>query len=134
MTSREQLAAMLAESKPLKRLCREAKTPAATLCLDELVGGALSCYAAATIERLGGVHLFVADDRDAAACLLNDFYRLLDEPRILFFPSSYKRSVAYGAEDPQGVVQRTAALSALRNFRAKGRDYLVVCTLSLIHI
>ncbi len=128
MTSREQLAAMLAESKPLKRLCREAKTPAATLCLDELVGGALSCYAAATIERLGGVHLFVADDRDAAACLLNDFYRLLDEPRILFFPSSYKRSVAYGAEDPQGVVQRTAALSALRNFRAKGRDYLVVCT------
>lgn len=126
MTAREQIAAFLAGSQPLKRLCREAKTAGATLHLEELVGGALSCYASATIERLGGVHLFVADDRDAAAYLLNDFYRLLDEERIYFFPSAYKRSVAYGGEDAQGVVQRTATLSALQNFAGKG--YLVICT------
>ena len=127
----EQLAALLAESKPLRRLCREAGADAATIHLEELVGGALSCYAAAAIGRLGGVHIFVADDRDAAAYLLNDFYRLLDEERVCFFPSSYKRSVAYGAEDAQGIVQRTATLSALRNFgAAKGgkKAYLVVCT------
>ena len=117
MTAREQMAAFLAESKPLKKLCREAKTDGATVHLEELVGGALSFYAAAMIERTGGLHLFVADDRDAAAYLMNDFYRLLDEEQIYFFPSSYKRSVAYGAEDSQGVVQRTAALTALGNFR-----------------
>ncbi len=126
MTAREQIAAFLAESKPLKKLCREAKADGATVHLEELVGGALSFYAAGLIERMGGVHLFVADDRDAAAYLMNDFYRLLDEEQVYFFPSSYKRSIAYGAEDQQGVVQRTAALAAIRNYAGKG--YRVICT------
>ena len=55
------------------------------------------------MAKTGGVHIFVADDRDAAAYLLNDFYNLLDEKQVYFFPSSYKRSAAYGAEDAQGV-------------------------------
>ena len=113
---------MLAESKPLRRLCREAKGEAKTFHLEELVGGALSCYAAEAIERLGGVHIFVADDRDSAAYLMNDFYRLLDEERVCFFPTSYKRSAAYGTEDAQGVVQRTSTLSALRNFAGGTRS------------
>lgn len=58
----------------------------------------------------------MAEDRDAAAYLLNDFYNLLDEKQVYFFPSSYKRSAAYGAEDAQGVVQRTAAMNAVRGF------------------
>ncbi|MFR6556962.1 MAG: hypothetical protein ACLURY_02875 [Alistipes putredinis] len=33
----------------------------------------LSVYAAALIARTGGTHVFVAEDRDAAAYLLNDF-------------------------------------------------------------
>ena len=52
-----------------------------------------------------GRAVFVAEDRDAAAYLLNDFYNLLDERQVYFFPSSWKRSAAYGAEDAQGVVQ-----------------------------
>ncbi len=125
-SAREQLARAAAGSKPLDALCRayDAHTP--TVHLRELVGGALPFYAAAAIARRGGVHLFVAEDRDAAAYLANDFYELLDEERVLFFPSAYKRSPAYGAEDPQGVVQRTAALNALRGFAGEG--YLVVCT------
>jgi len=56
---------------------------------------------------------------------MNDFYNLLDEKQVYFFPSSYKRSVAYGAEDAQGVVQRTAAMSAVKGFT---KGYLIVCT------
>ncbi len=126
MTAREQIAAFVAESKPLKRLCREAKSDGVTLHLEELVEGALSFYASAVVERLKGVHIFVADDRDAAAYLMNDFYRLLDEDRVCFFPSSYKRSIAYGGEDQQGIVQRTAALNAIR--RCTDKEYCVVCT------
>ncbi len=117
--------ALVEGSKNLQRLCREYKTQSATVHLKELVGGAFSLYAAAMIRRTGGVHLFVAEDRDAAAYLLNDLYALLDEARVLFFPSSYKRSIAYGAEDAQGVVQRTAALNALR---MPPKGYLIVCT------
>ncbi len=125
-TAREQLAQFAAGAKALGRLCREYKNRSATVHLEELVGGALSFYAAAAVAESGGVHVFVAEDRDAAAYLLNDFYNLLDERQVYFFPSSWKRSAAYGAEDAQGVVQRTATMHAVRNFTGKG--YLVVCT------
>ena len=125
-TAREQLAQFAAGSKALGRLCREYKNRSATVHLEELVGGALSFYAAAAVAESGGVHVFVAEDRDAAAYLLNDFYNLLDERQVYFFPSSWKHSAAYGAEDAQGVVQRTATMHAVRNFSGKG--YLVVCT------
>ncbi|WP_195498576.1 transcription-repair coupling factor [Alistipes timonensis] len=125
-TAREQMAQFAAGSKALGKLCREYKNRSATVHLEELVGGALSFYAAAAVEKTGGVHLFVAEDRDAAAYLMNDFYNLLDETQVYFFPSSWKRSAAYGAEDAQGVVQRTATMNAVRGFAGKG--YLVVCT------
>ena len=125
MLPSQQLAQFVADSKQLEALCRELGRRGATVHLKELVGGALSFYAAAAIARCGGLHIFVAEDRDAAAYLLNDFYNLLDESRICFFPSSYKRSIAYGGEDAQGVVQRTAALAALR---AHDDGYTVVCT------
>ena len=125
MTAREQLAQFAAGSKALPRLCREYKKERATVHLKELVGGALSFYAAAAAAKTGGVHVFVAEDRDAAAYLMNDFYNLLDEKQVYFFPSSYKRSVAYGAEDAQGVVQRTAAMNAVKGFT---KGYLIVCT------
>ncbi len=126
MTAREQLAQFAAGSKNLGALCREYKKPGAAVHLEELVGGALPFYASAVVARCGGAHVFVAEDRDAAAYLLNDFYNLLDEERVCFFPSSYKHSAANGVEDPQGVVQRTATMNALRGFAGKG--YLVVCT------
>ncbi len=121
----ERLAQFVEGSKQLSALCRACRKEAATVHLRELVGGALSFYAAAAVARVGGVHVFVAEDRDAAAYLLNDFYNLLEEDRIYFFPSSFKRSAAYGTEDAQGVVQRTATLNALKHF---SEGYLVVCT------
>ena len=112
-------------AKNLRELRKILKTEGATVHLSELVGGAFSLYSAAAVAREGGVHVFVAEDRDAAAYLLNDFYALLDEERVLFYPSAYKKSILYGTEDSQGVVLRTAALNAMRN--ACG-GYLVVCT------
>ena len=90
-----------------------------------MVGGAYSLYAASIIERRGGIHIFVADDRDSAAYLVNDLYELLGEERVEFFSSGYKRSAAYGAEDAQGVVRRTSALNAIGNFK---EGLLAICT------
>lgn len=96
MTASEQMLALVEGSKNLRRLCREYETESVTVHLKELVGGAFSLYAAATIRRTGGVHVFVAEDRDAAAYLLNDLYALLDERRILFSrrPTSGRSSMA----------------------------------------
>lgn len=124
-SARERLAQFAEGSEHLTALCRAYRNGYAVVHLGELVGGAWAFYAAAAVSRVGGVHVFVAEDRDAAAYLLNDFYNLLDEERVCFFPSSFKRSVAYGVEDAQGVVQRTATLNALKHF---SEGYLVVCT------
>ncbi len=127
MTAKEQLAQFVEGAETLSKLRRAYKKERSTVQLEELVGGAFSFYAAAAIAHTGGVNVFVAEDRDAAAYLMNDFYNLLDESRVYFFPSSYKRSPAYGAEDPQGVVQRTATMNAIRNFKG-GKSYLIICT------
>ncbi len=97
----------------------------ATVHLKQMVGGAFSLYAAAAAVRAGGIHIFVAGDRDAAAYLANDFYQLLDDSDVYFFPSAYKRSIAYSQQDAQGVVQRTAALTAVRG---AARPYIAICT------
>ena len=73
-------------SKPLTELHKALKGESATVHLEELVGGALSLYAAAEIRRGRGVHIFVAEDRDAAAYMLNDLYALLDEERVWMNP------------------------------------------------
>ena len=121
----EKLKSIVRKSKQANELKKCLETIGSTVHLEQMVGGAYSLYAAATVERMGGVHIFVADDRDSAAYLVNDLYELLDEERVAFFSSGYKRSVAYGAEDAQGVVRRTAALNAIAGFT---KGYLAVCT------
>ena len=116
---------LVRRSKRAGELRKSLENIGSTVHLEQMVGGAYSLYAAATVERMGGVHIFLADDRDSAAYLLNDLYELLDEERVHFFSSAYKRSAAYGAEDAQGVVRRTATLNALAS-HSKG--YLAVCT------
>ena len=114
------------QTKPFAQLQKELKQKGNTVYLNELVGGALSFYLAASVAKTAGLHILVAEDRDAAAYAMNDLYALLDEKRILFFPSAYKRSVLYGKEDAEGIVMRTNTMNAIKNLAAG--EYLVVCT------
>ena len=125
MQSKENILQLVEGAKSFNGLLKELKRKSATVHLENLVGGALSLYSAAAVSKRGGVNIFVAEDRDAAAYLLNDFYTLLDEECVHFFPTSYKRSIVYGKEDAQGVVQRTNTLNAIRHRKS---NYLVVCT------
>ncbi len=97
-----------------------------TMSLGSLVGSAFSLVAASVVRQQGGIHVFVMEDRDAAAYLSSDFYQMLEADRVLFFPTGYKRSIQFGQEDPSGIVQRTAALNAVKNY--DGKSYLVLCT------
>ncbi|MCD8073207.1 MAG: transcription-repair coupling factor [Alistipes sp.] len=98
---------------------------APTVYLSSLTGSAFSMTAAGAVRQKGGVHIFVAEDRDAAAYLSNDLYALLDPERVMFFPTGYKRSIQYSQQDASRIVQRTAALNAIRNHT---EGYLVICS------
>ena len=114
------------QTTPFVLLQKELKQKGNTVYLNELVGAALSFYMAAAVSKTAGLHVVVAEDRDAAAYVMNDLYALLDEKRVLFFPSAYKRSIVYGQQEAQSVVMRTNALNAIGNI--KEGDYLVICT------
>ncbi|MFI3302220.1 MAG: transcription-repair coupling factor [Rikenellaceae bacterium] len=124
--SANNILSLYSQSRGLRALKKAYKSKSSTtIHLKELVGGALSSYGAALISKVGGVHIFVAEDKDAAAYMLNDMYELIGEQRVYFLPSSYKRSMVYGREDANSVVQRTSTMNAIR--RNKG-EALVVCT------
>ncbi len=124
----QKILSLYSESKPLRELERAYQNKSTTIHLKELVGGALSSYGAALINRVGGVHIFVAEDRDSAAYMVNDMYDLLGEESIFFMPSSYKRSMVYGREDANSVVQRTTAMNAIRRGVRGAEHHIVVCT------
>ena len=115
-----------AQTQPFSQLQKELKQKGNTVYLNELVGGALTFYLAAAVSKSAGLHRLVAEDRDAAAYAMNDLYALVDEKRVLFFPSAYKRSVLYGKEDAEGVVMRTNTMNAISSMQSG--DYLIVCT------
>ncbi len=116
---------LLSTSKGIASLEVAHKKMGTTIHLQGVVGSAFSSYGAALIARVGGVHIFVAEDRDAAAYMLNDIYELIGEQGVYFLPTSYKRSIIYGREDSNGVVQRTSAMNAVR--RAIGEP-VILCT------
>ncbi len=127
MATKEDIFQLFSTSQGLKALLGAYKSKSTTIHLKELVGGALSSYAAALISEVGGSHIFVCENRDEAAYLLCDFYALLGEESVYFLPTSYKRSIIYGKEDANGIVQRTSTLNRLRANNAQ-TDFTIVCT------
>ena len=121
----QQLQELFLSQPSYRELLRQLENRGTTVGLDSLVGPSYSLVAAGAVRERGGVHVFVMEDRDAAGYLYNDLSPFLDEERLLFFPTAYKRSIQFGQEDPSGIVQRTAALNAVKNFTD---GYLAICT------
>ena len=113
-----------ARTAPVKELVGRIESRTVTE-ITSLAGSAFALYQSVVARKVGGVHICVAEDRDAAAYLAGDLYGLADKEKVMFLPSSYKRSICYGGEDASSVVQRTAALEAVRNHTG---GYLIVCT------
>ena len=65
------------------------------------------------------------EDRDAAGYLYNDLSAARAKSGCCFSRPAYKRSIQFGQEDPSGIVQRTAALNAVKNLTD---GYLAICT------
>ncbi|MDE5945464.1 MAG: transcription-repair coupling factor, partial [Rikenella sp.] len=95
------------------------------------MAGSLLAFAVLEIgRRRGGIHLLVAADRDDASYLCNDLIDIAGNEfsgAILFYPTAYKRSIQTLKEDPAGIVQRTAVLTALGAYTDSSKP-LIVCT------
>ncbi len=57
--------------------------------------------------------LFVLNDAEEAGYFYHDLTQMMGEEHVLFFPSSYRRSIKYAQKDPANEILRTEALSKL---------------------
>lgn len=81
-----------------------------------LIGSSRSLAAGAVAEQVPGHHIFVAQDKEAAAYLLNDLEQLYpDDKTILFYPASYRMPYQFEETDNANVVARAEVLEKVNN-------------------
>jgi len=85
-----------------------------TIFLDGLMcSSAPMLFAALTARTSPLTSLFILQDAEEAGYFYNDMVHLLDNQQVLFFPSSYRRSVKYGQRDAASEILRTEVLAKL---------------------
>jgi transcription-repair coupling factor (superfamily II helicase) len=83
-----------------------------------LVGSSKSLAAAAVAEQVPGHHVFVLQDKEAAAYFLNDLEQLYPgESQVLFYPASYRAPYQLEETDNANVVARAEVLEKINNGR-----------------
>jgi transcription-repair coupling factor (superfamily II helicase) len=90
--------------------------------LKGLSGSSKSAFAALTINQIQGINLIIFSDKDEAAYFYNDLINLLGDKNILFFPSSYKRSVQYNQIDNGNIILRTEVLNKLTSLINENKE------------
>jgi transcription-repair coupling factor (superfamily II helicase) len=90
--------------------------------LKGLSGSSKSVFIAFTLTKLHGINLFILSDKDEAAYFYNDLINMLGDRNILFFPSSYKRSVQYNQIDNGNIILRTEVLNKLSSLISKNKE------------
>ena len=98
------------------------KTGTHRIVLEGLVGSSaplvFSCLALTEQPTI----LFILQDAEEAGYFYHDLTQLMGTECVLFFPSSYRRSVKYAQRDPANEILRTEVLSQVRSGEAEMRN------------
>ena len=75
----------------------------------------------------GEALLFILSDEEEAGYFYHDLKQILGQEKVLFFPSSYRRSIKYAQRDPANEILRTEVLTKLStfNFQLSTFNYIV---------
>ena len=83
------------------------------LYLSGLNGSAAPLFASTLMGQIKAPMLFVLGDVEEAGYFYHDLVQLLDEERVMFFPSSFRRAIKYGQKDAANEILRTEVLSRI---------------------
>ena len=79
--------------------------------LEGLLGSSAPMLFSALAVKSQSTILFVLQDAEEAGYFYHDLTQLMGQESVLFFPSSYRRSVKYAQRDPASEILRTEVLS-----------------------
>lgn len=78
-------------------------------------GSVTSLIVSAMVQVRPGLRVVVLNDREEAAYFYNDVLTFVDESRVSFLPSSYRRTVSDEEKDGDSVLVRTEVLKNMSN-------------------
>ena len=81
---------------------------------------------ASVAEKTVQTFLFVLQDTDEAGYFYHDLTQVMGTENVLFFPSSYKRSVKYGQRDSANEILRTEVLAKVSARDVKDHEALFI--------
>ena len=127
-----QLYAMAPQVGALKEKIEEKSVK--TIFLEGLVASSapmlfasLSSLTANRLPLTANCQLFILSDEEEAGYFYHDLKQMLGMEKVLFFPSSYRRSIKYAQRDPANEILRTEVLTTLStfNFQLSTFNYIV---------
>ena len=99
--------------------------------LQGLLASSAPLMLSAVTPKLSRPVLVVMQDAEEAGYFYNDLLQILGQERALFYPSSYRRAVKYGQNDPANEISRTEVLARLarigQDAQAEGSFVIVSC-------
>lgn len=84
-----------------------------TIFLKGVHASCTSLFASGFVKSCPGIYLYILDDLEEAGYFYHDMVQVNGEEDILFYPSSYRRTIKYGQKDAGNEILRTEALSRL---------------------
>ena len=97
------------------KLCTFLNTPGEKIHLQGIVGSSRSILTCILSEELQKTFVICLNDREEASYFYDDLNILAPEVPVLFFPSSYKRSVHYETIEQENIILRTEVLNRLKD-------------------
>jgi transcription-repair coupling factor (superfamily II helicase) len=94
--------------------------------LKNVVGSSLAFIAASAHQNVYKTFLFVVNDKEEAAYLLNDLENLLGENSVLFFPASYRMPYEHEEIDNANILLRAEVLNKLNAPDGRARHVCII--------
>ena len=96
----------------MKRLLKD--TSVQTVFCGGLCASAASLFSSVLVQESGCPFVFILGDLEEAGYFYHDLTQILGTEKVLFFPSSFRRSIKYGQKDAANEILRTEVLSRLQ--------------------
>ncbi|MFQ3579573.1 MAG: hypothetical protein SNJ71_05475, partial [Bacteroidales bacterium] len=91
--------------------------------IQGLSGSSSAFLVSALYNKNRKLTCIICNDREQASYFYDDVVNILGEDQVLFYPSSYKRSVEYLRTDKSNIVLKTEVLNKLLH---KKKPYVIV--------
>jgi len=99
------------EHPTVKNLLQALQEPRARVQAAGLIGAQLAFVLAASVRRNPSGVLFIAENKEEAAYLLNDLQGILGNQDVHFFPDSFKRPAFFEDLNPTQILQRSETIN-----------------------